>query len=68
MTLNRYIEIMKVQMEPKLNLSALYTKQSVDDSFVDFIDNLGRSWFWFLGEIGGFTSRYRGWPGVLLNS
>ncbi|EIQ0253843.1 hypothetical protein LUI43_004126 [Escherichia coli] len=68
MTLNRYVEI-EGSNEPKLIWCPIYSNR-VDDSFVDFIDNLGRSWFDFLEKkIGGFTSRYEGSDrSVLLNS
>jgi hypothetical protein len=68
MTLNRYVEI-DDSSEPKLIWAPSYSDR-VDDSFVDFIDNLGRNWFDFLEEqIGGFTSRHEDSDrSILLNS
>lgn len=68
MTLNRYVEL-DGSNEPKLIWVPSYSER-VDDSFVDFIDNLGCDWFDFLEKkIGGFTSRHEDSDrGILLNS
>ncbi|WHP29837.1 hypothetical protein QMG90_13615 [Trabulsiella odontotermitis] len=68
MTLNRYITI-NGSNEPKLLWVPSYSER-VDDSFVDFIDELGRNWSDFLErKIGSFTSTYEGSDrSILLNS
>lgn len=63
MTLNRYVEI-EGSNEPKLIWCPIYSNR-VDDSFVDFIDNLGRSWFDFLEKkIGALHPDTKGVTGV----
>ncbi|MER1533763.1 hypothetical protein, partial [Citrobacter sedlakii] len=68
MTLNRYVEL-DGSNEPQLIWAPSYSDRA-DDSFVDFIDDLGRNWFNFLEEkIGGFTSRHEESDrSILLNS
>ena len=68
MTLNRYVELDGSNV-PQLIWAPSYSDRA-DDSFVDFIDNLGRNWFNFLEEkIGGFTSRQEESDrSILLNS
>lgn len=68
MTLNRYVEL-DGSNEPQLIWAPSYSDR-VNDSLVDFIDNLGRNWFNFLEEkIGSFTSRHEGSDrSILLNS
>jgi hypothetical protein len=68
MTLNRYVEL-DGSNEPQLIWAPSYSDRA-DDSFIDFIDDLGRNWFNFLEEkIGGFTSRHEESDrSILLNS
>ncbi|EPB4366175.1 MULTISPECIES: hypothetical protein [Enterobacteriaceae] len=67
-TLNRYVEL-DGSNEPQLIWAPSYSDRA-DNSFVEFIDDLGRNWFNFLEEkIGGFTSRHEESDrSILLNS
>lgn len=56
LTVNRYVALPNSN-EPKLIWNPTYSDR-VDDSLVNFIDELGRRWFNFLeSKIGSFTSR-----------
>lgn len=56
LNVNRYVEV-QGSNEPKLLWNPSYSDRAAD-SLVDFIDALGRQWFYFLErEIGPFTSR-----------